>query len=168
MLRAIALISLFFPFSISLGATSPFDLSIPGLTLKLRIDRLSPGAGRVVNMVYDIDQDSLGFIWFGAEDSILPILRPTGFNTGWGEPSAPVRFTILPPFWETWWFRISGVLVVVLGGFGAYRYRVNKIIEMERLRLKIASDLHDDVGRSLSNIAPGMVRRQCRLHIPHN
>ena len=35
----------------------------------------------------------------------------------------------------------------------AYRHRVRRLLELERLRLRIASDLHDDVGSNLSSIA---------------
>ena len=43
----------------------------------------------------------------------------------------------------------------LIGGavYTAYRYRLQKLLEMERLRLRIADDLHDDVGSNLSTIA---------------
>jgi signal transduction histidine kinase len=34
-----------------------------------------------------------------------------------------------------------------------YRFQVNKLLEMERLRTRIASDLHDDIGSGLTRIA---------------
>ena len=34
-----------------------------------------------------------------------------------------------------------------------YRYRIKRVLEVERLRTKIASDLHDDVGTTLSRIS---------------
>ncbi len=37
--------------------------------------------------------------------------------------------------------------------YAAYRYRVAQIIALERIRTRIASDLHDDVGANLSLIA---------------
>jgi ligand-binding sensor domain-containing protein/signal transduction histidine kinase len=64
-----------------------------------------------------------------------------------------IAFTILPPVWDRWWFRVlavtsSGLLLSVL-----YRYRVKHLLEMQRLRTRIASDLHDDIGSTLSQIA---------------
>ena len=37
--------------------------------------------------------------------------------------------------------------------YAIYRYRVNQIIKLERVRTRIATDLHDDIGSSLSKIA---------------
>ncbi|HEX4948406.1 MAG TPA: two-component regulator propeller domain-containing protein [Blastocatellia bacterium] len=69
------------------------------------------------------------------------------------EEPATLRFTILRPLWQRWWF--LSLLVLTLGGlfYGAYRYRVAQIVALERVRLRIASDLHDDVGANLSLIA---------------
>jgi signal transduction histidine kinase len=71
----------------------------------------------------------------------------------WAEASAPLRLTILPPYWRTWWFyTLSGAFVTGLL-FSAHKYRLRKALEMERLRIRIASDLHDDLGSNLSGIA---------------
>ena len=42
---------------------------------------------------------------------------------------------------------LVGILTVL------YNYRVSKLLEMERMRLRISSDLHDDIGSNLSSIA---------------
>lgn len=71
----------------------------------------------------------------------------------WGEPGARHAFVVPPVVWETWWFRGLVGLAVVLLLVVAYRYRVAHLLAMERLRLRIAADLHDDVGSNLSSIA---------------
>lgn len=71
----------------------------------------------------------------------------------WNEKGASVRIKILPPPWKTWWFRIGAFLVLIGIAYAAYHYRVNKLLELERLRTKIASDLHDDVGATLTKIS---------------
>src|SRR5207302_9171085 len=68
------------------------------------------------------------------------------------EPSI-MEFQILPPIWQRWWF-IALVAVVIFGGtFGLYRMRVSQILAMERIRRQVATDLHDDVGSGLAQIA---------------
>ena len=71
----------------------------------------------------------------------------------WNEEGISLNINIAPPLWETWWFRLLAILM--LGGLLAiiYRYRVAKLLEIERMRVRIASDLHDDVGSSLTKIS---------------
>ena len=38
-------------------------------------------------------------------------------------------------------------------GYSLYRYRVAHLLELERVRTGIATDLHDDIGTSLARIA---------------
>lgn len=69
------------------------------------------------------------------------------------ERPAAVTLVVAPPFWQRAWFRI-GALALLLGGAAlAYRYRVRRILEVERVRTRIATDLHDDIGSDLSQIA---------------
>lgn len=66
---------------------------------------------------------------------------------------ASLAMVILPHFRQTWWFR---ALLLATGGLAllwAYRLHIRHLQEVERLRWRIASDLHDEVGSNLSNIA---------------
>jgi signal transduction histidine kinase len=66
---------------------------------------------------------------------------------------ASVSFRILPPVWQRSWFvAVASVFVVGLVAL-LYRYRVAQIVAIERVRTRIATDLHDDIGASLSQIA---------------
>ena len=67
-------------------------------------------------------------------------------------PLAAFSFQVLPPFWQHWWFltAIAGVLGAIV--WAAHRYRVARLLEIERMRTRIACDLHDDVGSALSKI----------------
>ncbi len=75
-------------------------------------------------------------------------------NGSWSSDIKKVKFTITAPFWMQWWFwllfMVAVVGIIVL--FYNY-YRARKMIDIERMRVRIASDLHDDVGASLTEIA---------------
>jgi ligand-binding sensor domain-containing protein len=65
---------------------------------------------------------------------------------------ATVAFVVVPPFWQRWWFIVLCACIGTTILFVLYRYRIMRLVEMERLRTRIASDLHDDVGTNLSSI----------------
>lgn len=72
----------------------------------------------------------------------------------WSKETARISFTVLPPFWMQWWFIGLLILVVIaIVGFIYNYYRVKKMVDIERMRVRIASDLHDDVGSALTEIA---------------
>lgn len=64
-----------------------------------------------------------------------------------------IAFTIVPPVWQRWWFSALIAIAVVVGTHLIYRYHTRRLIELERVRTRIATDLHDDIGASLSKIA---------------
>jgi signal transduction histidine kinase/ligand-binding sensor domain-containing protein len=69
-----------------------------------------------------------------------------------GEP-AVLPFEVLAPVWRRGWVLALAALFVVLGVGAAYRVRLERVRAVERVRARIAADLHDDVGASLSRIA---------------
>ncbi len=66
--------------------------------------------------------------------------------------AAVVRFSILSPFWLRWWFVLGGVLLVASTVGLIVLTRVRRLLEIERIRSRIATDLHDDIGASLTRI----------------
>ena len=81
------------------------------------------------------------------------------------QPPASVTFRILPPTWQRWWFVSSAVLLIGLAIYAIDRYRIARLIELERVRTRIATDLHDDIGSSLSQIA--ILSEVARRHLSH-
>ena len=64
-----------------------------------------------------------------------------------------LSFGIASPVYRRWWFIVLIVAVVAALGVYAYRQRVRRSLEIERIRTRIAADLHDDIGASLSRMA---------------
>ncbi len=71
----------------------------------------------------------------------------------WNPDVKSFNIIIKPPFWQTWWFRLLVLLAITTTLYTIYRYRVKRLLEVERMRLRIAGDLHDEVGSGLSGIA---------------
>src|SRR5262249_10555411 len=69
------------------------------------------------------------------------------------ERPASISFRILRPVWQRWWFLMAAALLGVLAAYSIYRYRLRRLLELERVRTRIASDLHDDIGANLARIA---------------
>jgi signal transduction histidine kinase/ligand-binding sensor domain-containing protein len=65
---------------------------------------------------------------------------------------ASFAFTVLPPMWQRWWFVLLVALALSSTIYAAWRFRLNQLLEVERLRMRIATDLHDDIGSALSQI----------------
>jgi signal transduction histidine kinase/ligand-binding sensor domain-containing protein len=92
----------------------------------------------------------------------------------WNKTGAVLSLVVAPFFWQTWYFRLS-----VLGGFTLAVVMTVRYISFRRLRLRllhleqqaalqnerarIAKDIHDDLGASLTQIALlGELARQDR------
>ena len=66
---------------------------------------------------------------------------------------ALVEFTILPPVWRTWWFLLACGTAAALVAYALHLYRLTQVLAVANVRTRIATDLHDDIGASLSQIA---------------
>ncbi len=70
----------------------------------------------------------------------------------WSEPNR-LSFKISPPFWKSWWFALLIAAIVLFPIVVVVYTRIQRLLAMERLRAKIAADLHDDIGAGLSEIS---------------
>jgi signal transduction histidine kinase/streptogramin lyase len=93
----------------------------------VRYERLAPGRYRLLLRVQSMDANS--------------------------PAPAVITFRILAPIWQRWWFLGWMAAMATAIAVALYRYRVAQLLALERVRTRIASDLHDDIGSSLSQIA---------------
>jgi ligand-binding sensor domain-containing protein len=71
----------------------------------------------------------------------------------WNETGVAARLTVLPYFWQTWWFKIAAILLLIAVLLTIYFIRIARWRTLENLRLRIARDLHDEVGANLGSIS---------------
>jgi ligand-binding sensor domain-containing protein/signal transduction histidine kinase len=83
----------------------------------------------------------------------------------WNERGLALPIVVVPTLAETWWFRASVAVALATLLAWAYRWRVRRLLELEQLRVRIASDLHDDLSSDLAGIAiaTDLLRQRPRL-----
>ncbi|MBI3448626.1 MAG: hypothetical protein HY049_06905 [Acidobacteria bacterium] len=104
------------------------EWSAPTETRAVNFARLAPGAYRFAVRALNSD----------AQGSPVP---------------ATVGFSISPPIWQRGWFLLLAAAAAAGLVTAFHRLRVRRLLEVERVRTRIAADLHDDLGASLSRIA---------------
>lgn len=82
------------------------------------------------------------------------ILRIRAANNDgvWNQTGQTLAVRVQPAYYQTLWFK---ALLVAAGAavlWGIYRYRQNQQLQLAGVRDRIAKDLHDDIGSTLSSI----------------
>lgn len=80
-------------------------------------------------------------------------VRATNKKGIWGNEFASVAIRIIPPFRKTPLFFILCAVVTGLLIYLMYRYRIKELLKRQAIRNRIAQDLHDSVGSTLSSIS---------------
>jgi len=142
------------------------DLEIHFTALSLQI----PEKNRFKYILEGADQD-----WVNADTrrtAYYNHLRPGNYrfrviasnNDGlWNDAGASLALELAPAFWETTWFRALAILSIGGGLAGSVRYvsvrRLRRKLAaleqqhaIEKERARIAKDIHDDLGASLTQI----------------
>jgi ligand-binding sensor domain-containing protein/signal transduction histidine kinase len=82
----------------------------------------------------------------------------------WNQAGIRLNLRVLPPFWKTWWFGVlTGSVVLGGGGWSVRSWSVRRLGRklralqeqhaLEKERTRIAQDIHDELGASLTRIA---------------
>ncbi len=80
-------------------------------------------------------------------------VRVANYTGKWNESVTSMKFLINPAWYNTWWFRFVIALIIAAGIYGLYRYRLSQMLKLHAIRNRIASDLHDEIGSTLSSIS---------------
>jgi signal transduction histidine kinase/ligand-binding sensor domain-containing protein len=148
-----------------LGAARLADLTLRSGQSDLQIAFFGVGFGTGGALRYRYRLDGAESNWSGPTDRrvvhyaslapgryrfIVEALNADGIASA---QAASLAVTVLPPFWQRWWFASLTLLLVTSLAYAFHRARIARLIELERVRARIAADLHDDIGGSLSRIA---------------
>ncbi len=85
--------------------------------------------------------------------------RVKGANSDgvWNETGVAINIVITPPFWKTWWFYAISIIALISLAIAFHNHRVrvkiNRMVEIERVRKKAAADFHDELGHKLTKIS---------------
>ncbi len=101
---------------------------------------------------YQGNATSIRYNQLPAGDYILKV-KGTDYNGIESASVLSIPITVRQIFYKRWWFIGLVLLVVSVLVYGIFRYRLQQVVAMERLRTQISSDLHDDVGSMLSGLA---------------
>ena len=144
-----------------LGETSPAPLDLESNQRQITVDFIGLGAAPGEKLKYEYrlddadwtttDERTLNFANLAAGDYKFEVRARTADRI-FSQPAA-VSFKIAAPLWQRWWFLLFTALV--FGGtiYLIYDYRLRQLLKLEKVRTRIATDLHDDIGANLTRIS---------------
>jgi ligand-binding sensor domain-containing protein/anti-sigma regulatory factor (Ser/Thr protein kinase) len=120
-----------------------------------------PGAKRI-NFFYRLPDLSKNYLPINETNKLDLIINSHGdynieisYQTESGEVyPVPLKFSfyVKPKWYQTWWFKTLIALAFVTIVYGIYRMRINQLKKEQRIRTKLASDLHDDLGSTMNSV----------------
>ncbi|MFZ4620805.1 MAG: ligand-binding sensor domain-containing protein, partial [Bacteroidota bacterium] len=151
------------PFKRSITSTSSITLSHDQNVFSFEFAALhfaSPGSNTYAYKMEGFDKEWIRsgtrrYVTYTNLDPGKYLFMVMGSNNDgiWNTQGTSIEIIISPPFWKTWWF----ISVMILAGLSFAAsiifFRIRHLLTIERLRLKIASDLHDDIGTRLTEIS---------------
>jgi nitrate/nitrite-specific signal transduction histidine kinase len=150
------------PQSVSvLGETDVGELDLKSDQQQISVDFLGLGAslGEKLRYEYRLNDENwtpttertVNFANLASDDYRFEVRAQTDDRL-FSQP-AVFLFKIAVPLWRQWWFIASLSVFLGLAIYLIYRYRLGRLLELERTRTRIATDLHDDIGTNLSKIS---------------
>jgi signal transduction histidine kinase/ligand-binding sensor domain-containing protein len=80
-------------------------------------------------------------------------VRAVGNEDAMNNGITKLNLHVTQAFYKAWWFYAMLAIIVFGAVFYYYRSRINRLLELQKLRNNISRDLHDEVGSTLSSIS---------------
>ena len=81
------------------------------------------------------------------------LVKAANSSGNWQQNPIKLIIKISPPFYKTWWFMMLVIVFIIAVVYYFTQLRIKRIKEKYQLRNKIASDLHDEIGSTLTSIS---------------
>lgn len=161
------------------SAVGTKELSLPTLAsnqnqVRINFVSLSNSENEDVNYQYKLSENN-GWSLPGKERTVnfanlsagnyQILIRAVAPDGSLSANPAIVSFRVLPPIYLRWWFLTLIAFVIAAAFYALYRFRVQRLLEIERTRTFIATDLHDDIGSNLSKIS--ILSEVVRMQLAH-
>jgi signal transduction histidine kinase/ligand-binding sensor domain-containing protein len=147
-----------------LGTTALSGITLAPDENRVRIDFASPSFAPGGRVLFQTRLEGLDEKW--SAPTADPTVRYLGLAPGSYRlavralapdgapgPEATASFRVRPPFWRRWEFLLALLAFGAAAVFVVHRQGVKQAVAVERVRTRLATDLHDDVGSSLARIS---------------
>ena len=137
--------------------TIPYDKN----SVTIEFSALTFKSQNKINFYYKMD--GLDKDWIPADEALRAIYNylPPGEYTfqiktdngaGISSQATSLKITIEAPFWKTWWFYLTLILLVAAVLYLIDRERIKRLVSLQKMRTEIALNLHQEVSATLNNI----------------
>jgi ligand-binding sensor domain-containing protein/signal transduction histidine kinase len=149
----------------ALGERSVAPLSVPHQRNTLQVGFVATGTRAAGDYLYRYKLENASEEWSRFADTrtltfanLSPgeyrlLIEARTIDGAVSESPATLSFTIVPPVWQRRWFVGLALAIAAGAGYGLHRVRLRRLLEITRIRDRIAADLHDDLGANLTKIA---------------
>lgn len=104
-----------------------------------------PRKNRYAYMLEGFDEDWVNagsdkrFAYYTNLDPGTYVFHVRGSNNdgAWNDEGASITVVVKPPYWKTWWFRLSGLILIVLLSVYVYKSRTRELSQRTRLQTEL-------------------------------
>jgi PAS domain S-box-containing protein len=158
-----------FKLSTSISEIDQLELSYKDTSISFEFAALSFSEPELNRYSYKLEPIDMVWIDLGNKHVVDLInlepgvytFRVKGSNNDgtWNEEGKSIKITVNHPFWQTWWFRVLLVLIIVGCILGLVRWRINII---EKANIKLKKEIEDrkraeELYRTLVDTSPDAI-----------